>query len=176
MKIHRAWFCALALPFLVTTAEAQVGGTAAAAAVATPVDGSVSSVSLLIKGDVVGLPENISVSGKVAIESTIALDPIFLTPPTVLLRIRFVNVTGKGVSTGRIYTTGANEGQIIRPLPAVPTVTDDFITVTFPLWDSASGMLSARQGVASLALKYSKNSGDLAGGTASVSTPPSPGF
>lgn len=37
-------------------------------------------------------------------------------------------------------------------------------------------MLSARQGLASLTLKYSKSTGNLAGGTASISTPPNPGF
>jgi hypothetical protein len=102
MKTYRAWFIPLVLPLLVTTAGAQVDSTAAAAAVSAPVDGSVSSLSLPIKGTVDGLPESIDVSGKVAIESTIALDTVFLNPPTVLLRVKFVNVTGKGMSTGLI--------------------------------------------------------------------------
>jgi hypothetical protein len=172
MKTYRALFSPLVLPFFVAIAGGLAAGSSPCA-LGAPIDGGVSTISLPIKGIVDGLPERIDVSGKVAIQSTISLDPVFFTPATVMLRIRFVNVTGKGMTTGLTYTTGANEDQMIRPLP---TVSDEFIQVNFPLWVIKNGMFSARPGLASLTLKFSKTTGEIMGGAASVSTPPDPGF
>jgi hypothetical protein len=122
-----------------------------------------------IAGTVAGGPESVALSGKALIRSTRVTDPIFGSPPGVVLSVNLVAVTGVGLSTGARYlATGENNlTRLFRPT--------DKIEVTFPFFPvGPRGIASARSGLATYHLTFDGVSGALTGATGSVTTPSFP--
>jgi len=93
-------------------------------------------------------------------------DPKFNHPPRVILSIDLHNVTGKGLSTGATYVTKAQD-ELLRPLAP-----SDLVAIAFPFYpNTAVGFRSARAGLASFKLSFDVTTGNITGGTATVSTP-----
>src|SRR5881397_673295 len=158
MKTRRPLFPRVVIPLLVAMLGGLLGGPSARAD---------SSVAIAISGTVDGSPESVYVSGLAQITSTLVkTDPTFNHPPRVILSIDLHNVTGKGLSTGATYVTKAQD-EVLRPLAP-----SDLVAIAFPFYpNTAVGFRSARAGLASFNLSFDVTTGNITGGTATVSTP-----
>jgi hypothetical protein len=133
-------------------------GDAPAAAIAT-------TVTVPISGTVDGLPESVSLSGKLSIVSTFVTDPL-LTTPRVRLAITLVNVSGVGLTSGAKYIA-VGEDRILRPLSL-----SDRVEIMFPFYKATTdGPRSARSAMASITLQFNLVTGALTGATATFSSP-----
>ena len=158
MKMRQRFFTPVVLSLLVGIAGGLVsGGTSALAATTTLV--------IPIAGTVDGLPESVSLSGKVQIQSRMVTDPDFGTPPAVILSIDFLVVSGRGLSTGTRYVA-SGEQHLRRTL-----VPSDLVEITFPFFpQGARGAAQARPGLASFTMSFDVTTGRLTGATGSVTT------
>jgi hypothetical protein len=158
MKTRRPLFPRVVIPLLVAMLGGLLGGPSARAD---------SSVAIAISGTVDGSSESVYVSGLAQITSSLVkTDPRFNHPPRVILSFDLHNVTGKGLSTGAMYVTKAQD-EVLRPLAP-----SDLIAIAFPLYPNTTiGFRSARAGLASFNLSFDVTTGNITGGTATVSTP-----
>ena len=125
-----------------------------------------SNLIVPIVGTLDGLPESVSLTGQAQIRSTLVSDPDFGTPPSVNLSIRLLNMSGVGLSTGARYVAKGEIG-VMRLL-----VPSGVVEVTFPFTPvGATGIASARSGLATFTLTFDINNGSLKGATASLSSP-----
>jgi hypothetical protein len=158
MKTRRPLFARVVISLLVAMLGGLLGGPSALAD---------SSVAIAISGTVDGSSESVYVSGLAQITSTLVkTDPKFNHPPRVILSVDLSNVTGKGLRSGATYVTKSQD-ELLRPL-----VPSDQIAMAFPLYPNTTiGFRSARAGLASFNLSFDVTTGNITGGTATVSTP-----
>ncbi len=158
MKMRQRYFTPVVLSLLVGIGGALVsGGTSALAGTTTLV--------IPIAGTVDGLPESVSLSGKVQIQSRMVTDPDFGTPPAVILSIDFLSVFGQGLSTGARYVVAGE--QVLRRMLAP----SDLVELTFAFFPQGpDGALLARPALASFSMSFDVTTGNLTGATGSVNT------
>ena len=159
MKMRGPVFARVVLSLLVAMLGGLLGGGTSALAD--------SSVAIAISGTVDGSPESVYVSGLAQITSTfVKADLTFNHPPRVILSFDLHNVSGKGLSTGAMYVTKTQDDMLRVLAPS------DVVAITFPLYpNTAVGFRSARAGLASFNLSFDVTTGNITGGTATVSTP-----
>jgi hypothetical protein len=158
MKTRRPLFPRVVISLLAAMLGGLLGGPSALAD---------SSVAIAISGTVDGSSESVYVSGLAQVTSTfVKADPTFNHPARVILSFDLHNVTGKGLSTGATYVTKAQD-EVLRPLAP-----SDLVAIAFPLYPNTTiGFRSARAGLASFNLSFDVTTGNITGGTATVSTP-----
>jgi len=159
MKMRGPVFARVVLSLLVAMLGGLLGGGTSALAD--------SSVAIAISGTVDGSPESVYVSGLAQITSTfVKADLTFNHPARVILSFDLHNVSGKGLSTGAMYVTKTQDDMLRLLAPS------DVVAITFPLYpNTATGFRSARAGIASFNLSFDVTTGNITGGTATVSTP-----
>jgi hypothetical protein len=124
-----------------------------------------SAVGVSIKGIVSGKPESVAFSGQAQIKSRLVRDPDF-NRPSLLLTIDLGSVSGVGSSTSATYVIPAKE-LVQRGLAA-----SQLVEITFPfLKSSSTDLTSARSGVASFALDFNVDTGEVTNARAKISSP-----
>jgi hypothetical protein len=130
---------------------------------AAPVD---SSITLTANGAVTDPNGSVTITGSVIITCRRVIDTTnATTTPLVLLDLDFSQLKGTSGNgkNQRVYITGDNHTDEIRPLQA-----SDTVIVTVPYFDSAKGSLTARSFLATAALKFDVTTGKLTSGTITV--------
>jgi hypothetical protein len=162
MKLRRLSLACVALALVAATASSSwwTAGPSAHAAVAW------NSAAVPITGTVTGRPESVAFSGRVRIQSRLAIDPDAARRSKILLQIDLSGVTGVGVSTAATYAVPARE-VVFRKLAA-----SDVVRITFPFHPASSrATTSSRTGVASLALNFDTATGAITSASASIISP-----
>jgi hypothetical protein len=132
----------------------------------TSVRGAPASVVVQVSGTVDGPSEPVYLSGSAHITSSLVRDPDFGRWPRVILSVDLGEVSGVGLSTGARYASSAEDTLIRRLAPS------DQIELTFPFFPKGPGGASlARSALASFDLTFDVKTGQLTGGTASLTTP-----
>ncbi|MEW5754753.1 MAG: hypothetical protein AB1810_00465 [Pseudomonadota bacterium] len=166
LPVTRVAFLALAI--LTGLPGGPAFGQSAVAAVTTPLSIPKTGLLLPISGSVTGLPEDILIAGNVRINCTVALDPDFGGPPSFIVSFDFLNVNGRGLSTGRSYVTNYHVEKI-----RARTVTDT-IDITFPIVpisaDGTLGISETRIGMATFTVQFD-TAGNIRGLTKGSITP-----
>lgn len=125
-----------------------------------------SSTTVPISGTVTGRPESVSFSGRVHIQSRLAVDPEDSRRNKVLLQIDLSGVSGVGASTAAAYVVDAQD-IVTRGLAS-----SDVVRITFPFHpSSARAVSSSRTGLASFALSIDTATGAVTAARASISSP-----
>ncbi len=126
---------------------------------------AVSNLTVPIAGTVQVGAENIALSGRAHIMSTMVTDPDFRGPPSVILSIDLLNVSGVGQTTRARYVA-RGEDRVIRLL--VPT---DLIEITFPVFAASSTATAlARPALVSITLDFDVGNGHLRRAVANFAT------
>ena len=131
---------------------------------------AISNLVVPIAGTVGGAPENIALTGRARIMSTLVTDPDFGGPPSVILSIDLLNVIGVGQSTGvRYLATGQDVViRLLRP--------SDFVEITFPVFPvGPGGTAVARPVIATFVLTFDAANGQLKAAEARFNTAGFPG-
>ena len=175
MKTRRSLFSLIVVTLLVgivggllsnSSAYAQDAQTTTTAQ-STSVD---SSLAISASGTVNDPNGTISVSGYVIVNCTRVIDTTLASPPTVLLNFDFSKLrgtSGKSLVNMKVYVTGGNQDDQIRPLQA-----SDVITVACPYYDSSKDILSANSWLVTATLNFDVTTGKLTSGTATVGNKP----
>jgi len=125
-----------------------------------------NSTTVPISGTVTGRPESVSFSGRVHIQSRLAIDPEDSRRNKVLLQIDLSEVSGVGASTAAAYVVDAQD-IVTRGLAS-----SDVVRITFPFHSgSARAVISSRTGLASFALSIDTATGAVTAARASISSP-----
>jgi hypothetical protein len=125
-----------------------------------------NSATVPISGTVTGRPESVSFSGRVQIQSRLAVDPEDSRRSKLLLQIDLSGVSGVGASSAAAYVVDS------RDIVTRGLVPSDVVRITFPFHpSSARAVSSARTGVASFALDIDTASGAVTAARASISSP-----
>lgn len=181
MKMRRTSFSPIVLSLLVAITAALIGGGPPAVAQTTTTTTDTSTTSsttttssapvvtttvVPLGGTVDGGPgqESVSISGNVQLTCTMVKDPDFKTPASMRHNIDLANVTGVGVKSGALYVVGGDVDIKIRPATG-----SDTIQITFPLFLSSAGMMTARQALATFTIT-TNGSGKVTGVTAVAGT------
>jgi hypothetical protein len=109
---------------------------------------------------------SVAVTGNVIIRSRRVIDTTSATTPAlVLLDFDFSQLKGTSGSlkTQKVYVTGDNHAEEIRPLQATDT-----IIVTAPYYESTKDPLSAKSMLVSATLNFDVSTGKLTSGSVSV--------
>jgi hypothetical protein len=162
MSLHRLSLATLALALAVAAATFGwwTAGPSAHAAVAW------NSATVPITGTVTGRPESVAFSGRVQIQSRLAIDPDAASRSKVLLQIDLGGVSGVGASTATPYAVAARE-VVFRKL-----ATSDVVRITFPFHPANSrAVTSSRTGVASFALTFDTATGAITSARAGIASP-----
>jgi hypothetical protein len=124
-----------------------------------------------IAGAVQAGEETIALSGQARVIGTLVSDPDFGGPPSVLLSIHLLNVSGVGQSTGTRYIA-TGEQRLIRLLRR-----SDLVEFTFPVIPvGAGGTALVSPALASFALDFDAGNERLRRATAKFATPDLPGL
>jgi hypothetical protein len=143
--------------------QAQTTTTTTDTAATTTVD---SSITVAVKGSVTDPNGSVAVTGNVIIRSRRVIDTTSATTPAlVLLDFDFSQLKGTSGSlkTQKVYVTGDNHAEEIRPLQATDT-----IIVTAPYYESTKDPLSAKSMLVSATLNFDVSTGKLTSGSVSV--------
>jgi hypothetical protein len=125
-----------------------------------------STVNVPIAGTVFGLPESVFFSGTARITVRPAESDVPGRPGAVVVEIDLSDLSGRGLSTGAVYSAGNQVHLTRRLLPK------DAIETTLPFALSGSAPTAARRtAVARFNLQYDMPSGLLTGATASLAAP-----
>lgn len=105
-------------------------------------------------------PGSITLTGQVRITSVLATDPDFGGPPSILLTITLLNVTGVRPPAGAKYLA-RGEDKVIRPLQH-----SDLVEINFPIFPagsqgSVSGPALPHSALASFQLTFDVKNGQL---------------
>jgi hypothetical protein len=125
-----------------------------------------SSITLAVKGSVTDPNGTITVSGNVIVSCRRVIDTTnAVTPSLVLLDLDFSQLKGTSGSlkTQKVYVTGGNHAEEIRPLQA-----SDTIVVTTPYYESTKDALSAKTMLVSATLNFDVSSGKVTSGSISI--------
>ena len=142
-----------------TSVKAQTATTAPAATVD-------SSITIAVKGSLTDPNGTITFTGNVIVNCRRVIDTTnAATPSLLLLDFDFSQLKGTSGSlkTQKVYVTGDNHADEIRPLQA-----SDTVIVTTPYYDSTKDALSARSMLVSASLNFDVGSGKLTSGSISV--------
>jgi len=161
------------MPSLLANAQTTISASTAAISASTTVATSTSSTTtttatsalVLLKGAVIGTPENVNFSGQAQVSANVVTDPDFGAQPTVVLSIDMSNVTGVGASTGKKYVVSGQE-TMNRRLNAA-----DLVQMTFPFYRSGGGSTASRIGSASFSLGYNVSTMKLTGASGQIASP-----
>jgi hypothetical protein len=133
------------------------------------VRGAQPSLEIAISGTVDGVSESVHLSGFAHVKSTLVTDPHRGHPPAALLAVDLLDVSGVGLSTGARYVSSGDDNLIRQLAPS------DQIDITFPFFPKEPGGVSlARSAVVSFDLSFDVGTGQVTGGTASLTTPDVP--
>jgi hypothetical protein len=125
-----------------------------------------NSTTVSVSGTVTGRPESVSFSGRVHIQSRLAVDPEDSRRNKVLLQIDLSGVSGVGASTAAAYVVDAQD-IVTRGLAS-----SDVVRITFPFHQSGTRAVDAsRTGLASFALSIDTATGAVTAARASISSP-----
>ena len=125
-----------------------------------------NSATVPITGTVTGRPESVAFSGRVQLQSRLAIDPDAASRSKILLQIDLGGVSGVGASTATPYAVTARE-IVFRRLAA-----SDVVQITFPFHPANSrAVTSSRNGVASFALTFDTATGAVTAARASIASP-----
>ena len=163
-------FASLSVGILVVLALLACGGSSVHAQTATPApttDAAVdSSITLAVKGSVMDPNGAVTVTGNVIVSCRRVIDTTnAATPSLVLLDLDFSQLKGTSGSlkAQKVYTTGGNHAEEIRPLQA-----SDTIIVTTPYYESTKDPLSAKTMLVSATLNFDVSTGKVTSGSISV--------
>jgi hypothetical protein len=159
------------MPSLLANAQTAISATtiSASTTVATSTSSltttTTTSALVMVKGAVIGAPENVNFSGLAQVSTNVVTDPDFGAQPTVVLSIDMSNVTGVGASTGRKYVVSGQE-TMNRRLNAA-----DLVQVTFPFYPSGGSLMSSRIGSVSFSLGFNVGTMKLTGASGQIASP-----
>ena len=125
-----------------------------------------SSITFAVKGSVSDPNGSIAVGGNVIIKGRRVIDTTSATTPAlVLLDFDFSQLKGTSGSlkTQKVYVTGDNHAEEIRPLQATDT-----IIVTTPYYESTKDPLTARSMLVTATLNFDVSTGKLTSGSITV--------
>ena len=172
MKMRETLLGPIVLSLLVAMTAALLGGAnpvgaQTATTTTTTTTGAVVNTTVVpIGGTVDGKGvESVSISGNLLMTCTMVKDPDFKTPASMRHQIDFSNVTGTGLKSGAVYVIGTEIDIKIRPV-----VKSDVIEITFPLFATSAGMLTARAGLATIVV-MTNGAGTVTSVTATAGTP-----
>lgn len=124
-----------------------------------------TSALVMVRGAVIGAPENVNFAGLAQVSTNVVTDPDFGAQPTVVLSIDMSNVAGVGASTGKRYVVSGQE-TMNRRLNAA-----DLVQVTFPFYPSGGSPMSSRIGSASFSLGFNVGTMKLTGASGQIASP-----
>jgi len=125
-----------------------------------------STVEIPIAGTVFGLPESVFFSGKAQITVRPAEDEVSGSAPRMIVSIDLGDLTGKGLSTGKVYKTGGLINLTRR------LVRGDVIQATVPFFvRGAAPAARGRTAVASFSFDYDITTGALTSARAALAAP-----
>jgi hypothetical protein len=163
MKTHR--------PLSTTVVLSILGGVLGALLLAAPAHAqAISTFNVQVSGAVSGSgtaagPEAVSFSGPVLITATVVTDPAG-GPPTTVVFVDALGVTGKGLSTGAAYMNSgqANLTRVFGPA--------DVIKTTFAFFrNTAGGFMKARTALLTLSLTYDTTTQALTSAWGAIGNP-----
>jgi hypothetical protein len=143
--------------------QAQTTSTTSDSAATDAVD---RTLTITATGSVSDPNGSFSVTGSVVIKSRRVIDTTSATTPAlVLLDFDFSQLKGTtgSLKTQRVYVTGDNHAEEIRPLQATDT-----IIITAPYYESTKDPLSARSMLVTATLNFDVSTGKLTSGSITV--------
>lgn len=163
MNTHHTRFTPFVLALLAALAASLVWQSASA-----QVSRPISSLIVPIVGTAQAGAQPVAFSGRARIMSTFVTDPDFRGPPSVILAIDLLNVSGVGQTTGARYIARGEE-KLIRLFGD-----SDLIEVAFPIFRFPAGPTAttlANPLLASFKLDFDGDDGQLRQAIAGFSTP-----
>ena len=171
MKTYRSLFTTVilaglvGLPPLVSAQTTISASTTTSTSTSSTTTTTSTSALVMVKGAVIGAPENVNFSGQAQVKANVVTDPDFGAQPTVVLSIDLTGVTGIGASTGKKYVISGQEN-MNRRLNAA-----DLVQITFPFYASGGSPASSRVGAASFSLGYNVSTLKLTSATGQIGSP-----
>ncbi len=156
-------FVTLLIGVVLGLAMLSLGGPSVQAQTTTTADGAVdSSITLTAKGSLTDSTGSITITGSVIVSCRRVIDTTnAATPSLVLLDLDFSQV--KGTSGKKVFVTGGNHAEEIRPLQV-----SDTIIVTVPYFDSTKDILTAKSMLATVSLNFDVSTGKVTSGSITI--------